>query len=254
MELSMEQRRRAVVELVTAKGSVSFAQLKEAFPNVSDMTLRTDLKALDQARRLVRVHGGAKSVEVVVGTDDLLGRRTARNAEAKQRIAQKAVELLHPNTAFFLDSGSTTTAVARLLPDEPYLIYTSGLSCAIELARLAAPRVYLPGGALNRYSMSVCGVQSMNDLQRVNFDLMLLGVTSYSPEAGFSCNVEEEAQLKRVVMQRSERVAVLMDSSKLGLKSTFTICSLPEVDLVISDGSLPEEFLAECRRCGVTVY
>ena len=85
----MEQRRNAIVELVNREGSLSFVQLKEAFPSVSEMTLRTDLKALDQARRVVRVHGGVKSVEVVVGTDDQFGRRTARNASEKQIIAEK---------------------------------------------------------------------------------------------------------------------------------------------------------------------
>lgn len=250
----MEERRNAIVELVNRMGSVSFAQLKEHFPNVSDMTLRTDLKALDQARRLVRVHGGARSVEVVAGTDDLLGRRMTRNADAKETIARKAAELLHPNTTFFLDSGSTATAVARVIPDEPYLIYTSGLSCAAELARLTAARVFIPGGALNRYSMSVCGIQGITDLQRVNFDLMLLGVTSYSPEAGFSCGVEEESQLKRAVMRRAEQVAVMLDSSKLGLKSSFSICGLEEVDIILSDGQLPEAFLDECRRRDIAVY
>ena len=125
----MEQRRNAIVELVNREGSLSFVQLKEAFPSVSEMTLRTDLKALDQARRVVRVHGGVKSVEVVVGTDDQFGRRTARNASEKQIIAEKATALLRPNTALFLDSGSTTTAVARCIPDQPMLIYTSGLHC-----------------------------------------------------------------------------------------------------------------------------
>ena len=85
----MEQRRNAIVELVNREGSLSFVQLKEAFPSVSEMTLRTDLKALDQARRVVRVHGGVKSVEVVVGTDDQFGRRTARNASEKQIIAER---------------------------------------------------------------------------------------------------------------------------------------------------------------------
>ena len=115
----MEQRRNAIVELVNREGSLSFVQLKEAFPSVSEMTLRTDLKALDQARRVVRVHGGVKSVEVVVGTDDQFGRRTARNASEKQIIAEKAAALLRPNTTVFLDSGSTATAVARCVPDEP---------------------------------------------------------------------------------------------------------------------------------------
>ena len=68
----MEQRRNKMVELINQKGNVSFAQIKSAFPNVSEMTLRTDLKALDEANRIVRIHGGAKSVQVVVGTDDFL--------------------------------------------------------------------------------------------------------------------------------------------------------------------------------------
>lgn len=141
----MEQRRNAIVELVNREGSLSFVQLKKAFPSVSEMTLRTDLKALDQARRVVRVHGGVKSVEVVVGTDDQFGRRTARNASEKQIIAEKAAALLRPNTTVFLDSGSTATAVARCVPDEPMLIFTSGLTCAIELARLEKPKVSIPG-------------------------------------------------------------------------------------------------------------
>ena len=249
----MEQRRNAIVELVNREGSLSFVQLKEAFPSVSEMTLRTDLKALDQARRVVRVHGGVKSVEVVVGTDDQLSLRTARNAEAKQIIAQKAAALVRPNTTVFLDSGSTATAAARCMPDEPMLIFTSGLTCAIELARLEKPRVTIPGGTLNRFSHSVCGVRGIQELEGVHFDLLLLGVTSYSPESGFSCGVEEEAILKQTVLRRAEHVAVLLDSSKLDRQSTFRICGLDEVDTIVSDGRLPKKFLEKCREHGVAV-
>ena len=80
----MQERRQKIVEFVNRLGTVSFAQLKAAFPEVSEMTLRTDLKALDEERRLVRVHGGAKSVEVVVGTDDFLLRRSLRAAPEKR--------------------------------------------------------------------------------------------------------------------------------------------------------------------------
>ena len=100
--------------LLLPQGWVTAETLAESI----GVSRRTDLRALDEARRVVRVHGGVKSVEQVVGTDDLLSRRTARNAEAKQIIA-----------ALFLDSGSTTTAVARCIPDQPMLIYTSGLHC-----------------------------------------------------------------------------------------------------------------------------
>lgn len=250
----MKERRNAIVEMVNAQGSVSFSQLKAAFPEVSEMTLRMDLKALDEQHLLVRIHGGAKSIQVAVGTDDLLGRRTQRNAEEKALIAQKALGLLHNNMSFYLDSGSSGTALARVLPDAPYLIYTNSLSCALELARLDQAEIFMPGGALNRYSLSLCGSESLRALENVNFDLLFLGVTGYSAETGFSCGVCEENRLKQLVLRRAEKVAVLMDSSKLGLKSTFTTCGLGEVDMILSDGHLPEDFLEECRQKGVAVY
>ena len=67
---SMETRRNAIVDLINENGTISFSQLKDAFPNVSEMTLRTDLKLLDEAKRILRIHGGAKSVQVIIGTDD----------------------------------------------------------------------------------------------------------------------------------------------------------------------------------------
>jgi DeoR family transcriptional regulator of aga operon len=250
----MENRRNAIVEMINNRGHLSFAQLKAAFPQVSEMTLRTDLKVLDQTRRIVRIHGGAKSVNMVIGTDGLLGLRTARNADAKEIIAQKALQFLRANTSVYLDSGSTVTALARLIPDDSYLIFTNALSCATELAKLKIPRVTMLGGILNCYSMSLCGTQSIRAVEKINFDTMFLGVTSYSPSSGFSCGVEEESLLKQAVMRRSEQVVVLMDSSKIGLTSTYSICGLEDVNVIISDGNLPEDFLEACRQYHVTVY
>ena len=119
---AMEIRRNAIVELVNKYGTVSFSQIKEQFSNVSEMTLRTDLKALDEAKEIVRIHGGAKSVQLVIGTDDYLTRRAVRNIQAKQEIARKALKLIQPDTAIFMDSGSTTTEAAKILPEQTNLI------------------------------------------------------------------------------------------------------------------------------------
>lgn len=250
---SMEMRRNAIVELINEHGTVSFSQLKDAFPNVSEMTLRTDLRLLDEAKRIVRIHGGAKSVQVVIGTDDYLSKRSVRNISEKQVIAEKAVKLIRPDTTIFLDSGSTATIAARLFPDQSNLIYTTGLSCATELANLSKPAVMIPGGALNRYSQSVCGIGAVRELERVNFSQTFLGVTSYSSSTGFTCGSNDEAILKETAIRQSRQTIVLMDSSKVGVKGTFNICGLDQVDMVVSDGNLPEEFLEECRRFRVKV-
>lgn len=251
--MSLEERRNAIAELINQKGSISFAQLKQAFPDVSEMTLRTDLKALDEAGRIIRVHGGAKSVDVVVGTDDLLGRRSERNPEAKHTIAMKAVKLIRPNTTFYLDSGSTTTEVAKCLPDMPCQIFTSGISCAIELARLEKPRVNLIGGTLNKYSMSLCGYKAIEDLSHVNLELVLLGTTSFCSGFGFSCGVEDEARLKSTLARNGEKVYVLMDSSKVGMKSTFSFAGLKDIDGIIADDKLPDELVKECQGLGIEI-
>lgn len=250
---AMEMRRQHIVELVNQYGYLNFSQLKENFPDTSEMTLRTDLKVMDQEKKIVRIHGGAKSVQQVIGTDDYLNRRSVRHLAEKEMIARKAIELLKADAAVFIDSGSTTTAMARLFPDQSNLIYTTGLSCATELAGLSKPTVMVPGGKLNRYSISVYGTSVVKELERVNFHQTFLGVTNYTLQTGFTCGNNEEAVLKRTAIEQAEQVIVLMDSSKVGIKGTYSICGLEDVDIVVSDGQLPKEFQAECERRNVTI-
>ncbi|MEY8337654.1 DeoR/GlpR family DNA-binding transcription regulator [Lachnospiraceae bacterium 62-35] len=250
---SMEERRKAIVELVNQNGYVNFSQIKERFEQVSEMTLRTDLKALDLEKKIVRIHGGAKAVQLVIGTDDYLKLRAVRNLEEKEEIAKKAAGLLSPDTVVFLDSGSTTTALAHLFPDQSNLIYTTGMSCVTELTGLSKPTIWIPGGRVNRYSISVYGSTVVQELERVNFHQTYLGVTNYTSQTGFTCGNGEEANLKRVAIRQAEQVIVLMDSSKVGIKGTYSICGLEDIDIVVSDKNLPKDFLAECERHHVTV-
>lgn len=250
---SMEQRREQIVDLVNQSGSISFAQLKEKIPQISEMTLRTDLKALDEAKRIVRVYGGAKSVDVVIGTDGMLSRRLVHNIEAKQLITQKALKLIRKGMTIYLDSGSTTTMLASNMPDQPNLIYTNSLTCAAELGKLTKPSVHILGGTLNHYSMSICGVHAVQAVAGINFDQVFMGVTSYCEPAGFLCGVDDETVLKQAVMRQAEQKIMLMDSSKIGVKNTYTICKLRDADFIVSDGALPEYFLEECQKYGVQI-
>lgn len=250
---TMEERRNAIVDFINEKGNITFSQLVKKFPNVSQMTLRTDLKSLDEAKKIVRIHGGAKSVEVVLGTDDYIGRRAVRNEEEKQSIAEKVIPFIKPNTTIFLDSGSTTTALAKIWPDQPNFIFTSSMSYVMELSKLKHPTIFVLGGELNKYSMSVCGVRAIESVKTVNFDLAVLGVTSYSSDVGFSCGVLMESYLKQAVLHQSAEKIILMDSSKVDKKSTFQICQLEEVSMVVSDQNISDDFQRECEKAGVSL-
>lgn len=185
MSSSMTERREAIAKFVTERGTVTFAQLKKTFPDVSEMTIRTDLRTLDEARRIVRTHGGARSVEYVVGTDNLLLNRSARNVEEKNIIAGKAKELVRPNSTIFLDSGSTTTRLAKEIEDKRLLAFTNSLTCAAELSNLENVHTIVIGGKLNRYSMSLNGSKSIEEIGLLNFDMLFLGLTSFQSSMGF---------------------------------------------------------------------
>lgn len=249
----MEERRKKIVELIDKEGQITFAQLKAEFPNVSEMTLRTDLKYLNDAGRIVRVHGGARSVEIVVGTDDFFSKRAQRNREQKQLIAEKAVKLLQAHRAVFLDSGSTTTQLARYIPDEPREIFTSGLSCAIELASLSNATVHMIGGVMNRYSLSVQGSRSTIETLGRKYDICFLGVTGFNPSNGFCCENEEDCLLKQAAIRQSDTVVILMDSKKFGQYNTHSICQYDSVHYVISDDQLTPEQHEYFKKHGITV-
>lgn len=250
----MEQRRQKITEMVNREGQISFTRLKAAFPEVSEMTLRTDLKALDERKAIVRIHGGARSVDTVAGTDGFLANRTLRNQTQKEEIVRKALDFLGTASSVYLDSGSTTTLLARSIPDERRVIYTSGLTCATELANLSQAEVHMLGGKLNRYSLSVSGSRSIQELEGCHFDLCILGVTSFSPWFGFCCAVEEDCLLKQTAMRRSDQVVVLMDSGKFGLTNAQCICMAEDVDVLITDSAMSSEQRDFFKQKGVRIF
>ena len=250
---SMENRREAICALVNERKNVTFAEIKEAFPQVSDMTIRTDLRVLDEKKRIVRIHGGAKSVETLLANDDLLGTRSVRNVDEKQLIAQKAVKLIRPNMTIFIDSGSTTTALASAMEDMELMVFTNSITVAMELAQLAQVMTYLVGGRLNRYSMSTTGGRAIDEVRKLTFDQVFLGTTGYQRSEGFSCGSDDEAVFKQTLVQRSHKRIVLMDSSKENRPSTFRFCGLNDVRTVVSDGGMSSDFAQACENSGVTL-
>ncbi len=220
---------------------------------MSEMTLRTDLKTLDKQRLIIRVHGGAKSVGFAVGTDDLLARRVGRRSVEKTTIAQKAADLIRPGRTIFIDSGSTTTALAAVMEDMELLVFTNSLTVASELARLERAKTLVIGGRLNRYSKSTMGARAIESVRSLTFDQVFLGVTGYQRGEGFSCGSDDEAVFKSTLVKRAHKCIVLMDSSKEGRPSTFRVCGLGDVNAVVSDGGLSDDFAGACEEAGVAL-
>lgn len=249
----LEKRRDKIAEFIKRQGTVTFGQLVELFPQVSEMTLRKDLKQLDSQGQIIRIHGGARSLDTLPGTDTPLVKRMSQNMDKKRGIAQKAKELISPGNAVFLDSGSTMTELAKVYPDQPGMVFTGGLSCLNELTTLQQTDVYVLGGKLNKNSLSVRDVAMASMVEDLHFDLAFISVNGFTAQSGFTCRSSFRWELEKVIIRRSGKVIVLMDSSKVGLSNPFSICMPREVDIVVCDHELDEETRKLLEEEGVRV-
>ena len=114
----MNNRRQAITDVVNQLGEVSIRELKDMFPNVSEVTLRKDLQSLYEENRLLRVHGGARSIQDITANPSNYNTRKSLNQAEKAWIGKKAVKLLSPGMAVFISSGSTCAEMAKQLPRE----------------------------------------------------------------------------------------------------------------------------------------
>lgn len=253
VQMNMEERREALAALINNEGTISFANIKKHFSDVSEMTLRTDLKTLDQERRIVRIHGGARSVDYVVGVDGLQDSHRDRNVESKTLIAQKAAKLVRPNSTIFVDSGSTTEALCNHMPNSNIQVFASNIPCILALSHKESIQTYLIGGKVSPLTLGIRGSDALIQLQRLSFDQTFLGVSAYQHGAGFSCGSDDEAAIKRYCTNNAGQVIALLDSSKIDYRSTFHVCDLEDIDIVVGDDKLPPDFLAECHEAGIEV-
>ncbi len=237
----MRERRDEMLAFIKSNGTVTFSQLVALFPDVSEMTIRKDLKFLDEKGAIVRIHGGARSIDTVVPHDPPLSKRLTYHMEEKQQIAQKARKLIPEGSSIFLDSGSTMTQLAKVFPDQKGMVFTGGLTCINELVTLTETEIYVLGGRLNKGSLSVRDIAMASMVEELHFDIAFISVNGFTREKGFTCRSSFRWELEKTILRRASKVIVLMDGSKVGTTHPFSICMPKEIDVLVSDGSLDED-------------
>lgn len=242
-------RQDAIKEFIEKEKVVSIKQLQELFPEVSLMTIHRDLDALVDNGTVVKFRGGAKTVRH--NGDPEFNVRVQENNSGKMAIAQKALELIQPNSAVFLDASTTNLALARCLPDINLNIFTTGPSIALELCRLHNPVVTLCCGTLNRKNLALSGQNTLEMLDSINIDLALIGVSGCSTEAGFTCGTESDMLVKRKVIHKARRSVIMCTKDKLNCLMPYTFAKLEDVDYLISDAPMPETFVRVAQTVGI---
>lgn len=241
----VDERRHLIAESVIAEGAVSVADLSERF-GVSQVTIRSDLVALESQGTLTRNRGGAVANRVSRFTP-AFQQQSSVNRMAKQAIAKAANALLFDGDRVVLDAGSTTLYLADHLGFRRLTIAVNSVYSMNKL--VGAPRVdlILIGGMLFEPALSFTGELAEGFLDRLHFDKAVLGVNGLS-EQGISVNNAFEAGIKRKMIEQSDEVIVLADSSKIPIDSLVRIEELDRVDKLVTETELPAAVIKRLLR------
>lgn len=247
-------RQQAVNAYIQLKGEVKLAELEKKFPEVSSMTLRRDLELLEQQGELIRIRGGAKSLAMLSTLKEATyTQRAVENANCKLDIAEKAVGFVIPGRAIYIDSGTTCMCFAQKLPDENLVVLTSAPNIALELIRNHNIRVNLTGGLLNRDTVTLSGINAAEFIKSVNIDVAFIGASACSLNSGFTCGDFNEMELKRLIIRKAHQVIILMDASKFDFSLPYTFARLSDVDVLVTDQPLGDDYMKAMRRAHVKV-
>ena len=242
-------RRDKLKDFIELQKMVSIRQIQALFPDVSLMTIHRDLDALVEEGYVVKFRGGAKAVRHTV--DPEFNVRMRENNAGKIQIAKKALELIQPHTSVFLDASTTNLALARCLPDINLNIFTTGPSIALELCKLNNPVVTMCCGTINRNNLALSGQNTLQMLEKINIDLAFIGVSGCSVEAGFTCGTESDMLVKKLVIEKARRSVIMCGREKLNSLMPYTFAEFSQVDYLISDEPMPENFAEAAEKAGV---
>lgn len=240
-----------VLELLSEDGTVGVAELAIEL-GVSEATIRRDLQALAEQRLLERSHGGAISQGTAY---ELPVRYRAGKAPGeKQRIAREALTRVCDGDVVGLTGGTTTTAVGRQLARRSRLsVVTNALNVAAELSIRSNIKLIVTGGVARSASYELVGPLAEGTLNQINIDVAFVGVDGIERDAGLTTANEMEAATNRTLIERSRRVIVVADASKLGKVVFARICSLSAADELITDTGADHEQLESLRSAGLKV-
>jgi DeoR family transcriptional regulator of aga operon len=247
-----EERRLRIQGIVTQHKRILVKEVSKEF-DISEVTVRKDLEVLEKRGILSRVHGGAILNQSSVH-DIALTEKEHIYPKEKQLIGEKASQLIREGDVILLDSGSTTTQIARNIKFKKDIkVITNAVNIASELAG-SEIEVILTGGFLREKSFSLVGPIAEDALRHINADKLFLGVDGIHFEFGLTTPNLMEARVNQLMIKKSLEVILVSDSSKFGKRSMSFISDVSSIQQVITDNGIHDDDLRELEELGVKVF
>ena len=245
------ERRQSLLEMLRKQPGLRVPEVAQAL-GVSEGTVRNDLNALEEEGRLKRVHGGAVLSGQNQFQNNSFVRRFKQNVAAKLAIASEAALLVKDGDSILLDASSTAYYLARELSDRQGLrVVTNGFEVARELADNPSNNVILIGGVVNNDSSSVTGLLSERIIEELRIEKAFLSCSGFSLERGMTEILLAEAQIKRKVIESSQVLYALVDSSKFGREDLTSFASPKRVTRLFTDAGISPDWVKRMQQTGI---
>lgn len=244
-----EERQQKILRVLHDDGKIVVSDISRSL-DISEDTIRRDLRDLDESGLLLRVHGGALPRST---TPPAYTTRAAQATGIKESMAAATVKRLQHGQVILLDGGTTALRVAQHLPpDFKATVVTHSIPAMVALAAHPMIEVILLGGRLFKDSLVAVGAQTVTTLRALRADVCILGVTAIHPDVGISASDYEETLVKQAMVSSATEVIALAAADKLGKAEAFIAARLDQITILVTEPSVPEDVLTAYRAHGIT--
>ena len=244
------QRKQLILEKLGTEGQVQSKALSMFF-DVSEDTIRRDLRELAAEGRLQRVHGGALPSSSAIAP---FAERQSVKMDAKKRVARKGAQLISSGQVVIVDGGTTTSELITFFPpDLRITVVTHSPSIALGLVDHPSIEVILIGGRLYKHSIVAVGAAAIEGIENIHADLFFMGVTGIHPEAGLTTGDFEEACIKRAFSGRAAETVVLASTEKINTASSFVIGDVSLANTIVVEDDTDRSWVNALSEKGVSV-
>ena len=252
-----EARYQVILNDMHKTGSVSVDALADQL-QVTVVTIRRDLDALERKGLLHRTHGGAMPIQPQFyepfRRDRSFVMQVDRQADEKRRIGYAAAALIEPDETIAVTPGTTAAAVVRALPLNYNLtVVTSTANVAVELSKRKDIKVFVTGGTLHGEWFSLVGPHAQRSLDNILIHTLFIGADGLDPEWGATSFDQDEADLLRMMVEHSRRRVAVVDHTKLGKVANWKICESLNLHALVTDTQATDETVAPFREMGVEI-
>ena len=245
-------RQQQIIETVKLYQQASVVELSARF-NVSEVTIRRDLKELAEEGILRRTHGGALAISRTAPEMPVVHRMT-QEGQHKEAIGRAAESLIADGESVFIGSGSTTTYLARQLVNRIGLtVVTNALTIATELAFAEDITIVITGGVMRSSELSLVGHITEQALREVRVDKIFIGVPAVSLVDGLTNDYLPEVMTDRTIIQMAPELILLVDHTKFGKVGSAYVAPISSVTTLVTDPEIDPSTLKNIKEIGIKV-